>query len=230
MSRRSFRPLVAWRAWRRLWRDPDDTAAVFEIIDALRGRAVERAYRRFAASETGARILAEGRDLLARLSDREALRALPAGSLGRTYAEFMDAEAISADGLVEASEAGGPRSPDERENRFYERLRDLHDLEHVVTGYGRDLRGEAALLAFSYAQTRSLGVGFIVLMAYLDTDAEERRLIREGFDRGRRSAWMPGVDWEAMLARPLQDVRAELHVGEASAYEPVWSAAAPAAA
>ena len=36
----------AWRSLRRLFADPDDTRAVFEIIDALPGRSGERAFRR----------------------------------------------------------------------------------------------------------------------------------------------------------------------------------------
>lgn len=221
----------AWRALRRLFADPDDTRAVFEIIDALPGRSGERAYRRFAASDVGAQVLAERRSLLTRLNDRDALLAMPEGTLGRTYGEFMRSENISADGLVEASEGNGRRfDDDEGAALFYERLRDKHDLEHVVTGYGRDLRGESALLAFSFAQVRTPGIGLIVLMAYLESDTEERRLIREGWRRGRRAEWLAAADWEALLERPLDEVRATLRTGDLPVYEPVFSTGAPAAA
>ena len=65
MRERNFRPLIALRAWRRLRQDPDDTAAVFEILDALRGRSGERMFVRFAASGVGKRVLREQQALAA---------------------------------------------------------------------------------------------------------------------------------------------------------------------
>jgi ubiquinone biosynthesis protein COQ4 len=226
-----LRPWKAARAMRALLRDPDDTARVFDVIQALGGRSGERAFERFRSSEVGARVLRERRDLLAALSDREALLALPPGSLGRSYAEFMGREQISARGLAEASLAAGPPDPALSAERrlFGARLRDMHDLWHVVTGYGRDLLGEATLLAFSYAQTRNRGVGFIVATAWWRARRAPafRRMLRDGYRRGRRAAWLPAQDWEALLARPLAQVRAELRVGEPPRYEPVRSAGAP---
>ena len=105
--RNRIRPLEAWRALRALMADPDDTAKVFVIIDALSGNSGERLFRRFCVTEVGRRVLYEQRDIVQTLSDREALEQLPEGSLGRTYAGFMSREQISADGLVAASEAGG---------------------------------------------------------------------------------------------------------------------------
>jgi ubiquinone biosynthesis protein COQ4 len=229
-----IRPLAAWRALRALLRDPDDTRRVFEVIDALSGRSGERLFERFRATPSGARILAEKRELLPVLADREALRALPPGSLGRSYAEFMGREQISPEGLVEASLEGG-RGPDlslPAERRLLgARMRDQHDLWHVVTGYGRDLVGEAALLSFTYAQTRNRGIGLIVAVAYWRAGRSRfRTFLREAHRRGRRAAWLPAADWEALLPRPLQEVRAELGLGEPPGYEALRSAGAPALA
>ena len=47
---------------------------------------------------------------------------------------------------------------------------------------------------------------------------------------GRRAAWLPAQDWEALLGRPLDEVRAQLGLGEPPRYEPVRSARAPALA
>ena len=232
--RTRMRPLLALRAMRALLLDPDDTARVFDVIQALGGRSGERAFDRFRRSAVGARVLAERRDLLVALGDRERLLALPPGALGRTYAEFMGREQISAQGLAEASLAAGDADPALSAERrlFGARLRDMHDLWHVVTGYGRDLLGEASLLAFSYAQTRNRGVGLIVATAWWKARSAPafRRMLREGYRRGRRAAWLPAQDWEALLARPLDEVRAELGLGEPPRYEPVRSAGAPALA
>src|SRR5262245_17130748 len=131
-----IRPLDAWRALARLVRNPDETRHVFDLIDALSGNTGERIFRRFQSTESGRRILAENRALLPVLSDREALFALPAGSLGRTYAEFMTREQITADGLVQASMDGGRPNADLPPERQLvgQRMRDSHDLWHVVTG------------------------------------------------------------------------------------------------
>lgn len=227
-----LRPLDAWCALQRLFANPDDTAAVFEIIDALPGRSGERAFRRFAASPTGQKVLQAERELLDVLNDREALLALPEGSLGRTYAAFTATEQISADGLVAASQGDGARQldPDPGAQRFFNRLRDSHDLEHVVSGFGRDLRGEGALLALGLAQLWTPGIGLIVGMAWLRGDREERRVIQDGWRRGRRAAWLAGVDWEALLPRPLDEVRRRLRLDPPPVYEAARSEGAPALA
>lgn len=227
-SKRRIRPLDAWRAIRVLIQNPDDTGQVFRIIDALSGNSGERLFQRFRRDPMGARILRERGSLLATLTDRAALEALPVGSLGRIYADFTRREQITADGLVDASMEGErvDRGPERR--LFGERLRDSHDLWHVVTGYGRDLVGEAALLSFSFAQTRNPGVGFIVAVAWLKAGrGEARRLIVDGFRRARRAAWLPAYDWETALALPLDEVRRQLRIEPAPSYEAIRSTGAP---
>ena len=230
-EQQGYRFRDAWRSLQKLRRDPDDTGAVFEIIEALSGPGDDKNFRRWAATEGGRRILAEKRDILPRLRDRDALLAMPEGSLGREYALFTAREEISADGLVDASREGRDYSEfGEERRRFAEHLRDTHDLEHVITGWGRDLRGEAALLSFGLAQAWNHGIGLIVAMAYVESDREERRLIREGWRRGRRAKWLGAQDFEALLPRPLDEVRRELGVEAAPDYRPVFSAGAPGAA
>lgn len=228
-----IRPVAALRALRALIRDPDDTARVFEVVDALSGRSGARLYERFRRTPTGARLLRERPDLRAHLTDTERLAALPPGSLGHVYADFMRREQISADGLVEASVRGkedwSGAVPEER-IWFMERLRDMHDLWHVATGYERDLVGESSLLAFTWAQTRNRGLGLIVAAAWLKAGAEHpaaRRVIREAHRRGKSAAWLPGQHWEALLPRPLDELRRELGLGEPPRYEQVRSAGAP---
>jgi ubiquinone biosynthesis protein COQ4 len=227
-----IRPLDAWRALARLVRNPDETKHVFDLIDALSGNSGERMLQRYQSTESGRRILAERRQLLPILSDRERLLALPPGTLGRTYAEFMTREQISADGLVEASQEGGRPKEDLSPERelIGLRMRDSHDLWHVVTGYGRDLVGEACVLAVTYAQTKNRGIGAIVAMAWWKAGQEmpaAREAIRDAYRRGKRAAWLPALEWEALLAKPLTQVREELGFGEPPVYEPMRSAGAP---
>ena len=151
----------------------EDTGQVFKVIDALAGNADSRMYDRFMATEAGKRIVAENRDLIATLNDREYLKALPEGTLGREYFKFMDSEGLTADGLVEASEEA-PRLYVRAgsEKIFGDRMRDSHDLWHVTTGYGRDGLGELSQLALYYAQTKNRGIGLIVLMGAYTANKE----------------------------------------------------------
>lgn len=238
---RRVRPLVARRAFRRLIRNPDDTEQVFVVIRALSGSSFERLLRRVRRDPQGARIVAERRDLMPLLSDSAYLLGLPESCLGHHYGRFLQAEQISAQGLAAASLApGGWRLGAGDDPRLLEaeafgaRLRDMHDLWHVVTGYGRDILGELALLAFTYEQTRNPGIGYIVRRV-------ERRMrrggneaigdfLRDASSRGREAAFLPAADWEALLERPLDEVRQELRVGAPRSYEPRRTAAGEAAA
>jgi len=221
-------PLVALRALRQLIANPEDTERVFVILRALSGDAIADGCRRFAATDTGARILAEERNLLARLCDRDALRALPRGTLGRAYVEFVEQAGITADGLVEASETNvneyAMLTPAEA---FYaRRLRDMHDLWHVVCGFSTRPFGEVCVVSFTYAQTKNLGLGAIALIGALKIAREtgDRGVIKaawQAYRIGRRAAWLPAFDWEALLAEPLEIVRKKLAIVPPTRYQRV---------
>ncbi|MDO8288125.1 MAG: Coq4 family protein [Parvibaculum sp.] len=231
--RKRVEPLKAWRAVKALIANKEDTGQVFKVIDALAGDADNRMYMRFMKTETGKRIVAEERDLIAILNDRERLKALPEGTLGREYFKFMDSEGLTADGLVEASEEAPRRYAREgAEKIFGDRMRDSHDLWHVTTGYGRDGLGELSQLALYYAQTKNRGIGLIVLMGAYTANKDAPSLgiwkaVREGYRLGKRAAWLPAADWENLLNKPLAEVRAILGMSEPAIYksiEPITSA------
>ncbi|MFW6094440.1 MAG: Coq4 family protein [Pseudomonadota bacterium] len=216
-----LRPLDAVRAIRELLRNPEDTAKVFVIVRALSGKSLLRGYNRFAATPTGRDVLASKRSLMDVLSDTDHLASLPAGSLGRVYLDFMKTENLTATGLAEASTSG--ELPPEPGLRLYAaRLRDMHDLWHVATGYGRDTMGEVCLLGFTFGQTRNPGIAFIAVIGALKIAREhDRRILRAlwaGFRAGRRAAWLPAADWEHLLALPLDAVRQRLGIEPPRAY------------
>ncbi len=220
-----LRALRAASAVRGILRDPNDTAQVFHLIEALSGPKPRHLVGRFRASRAGARLLAERPRLFARLHDRAALAALPEGSLGRAYLDFMTQGGLTPEGLEDASEALGPARLEGDEAAWIgQRLRDTHDLWHVVTGYRGDLLGESSLLAFSYAQTRTRGLGVLAAVSLLRAeDPDDRRLILDGLVRGLRAAWLPAVRWEDLLAEDLEEVRARLRVGPPPSYEPLYA-------
>ena len=228
-----LRPFEALRAVGRLLRDPEDTRQVFKVMAALRGRTGQRFFDRFAHSPVGADVLADRRQLLDRLQDQDALAGLPEGSLGRAYLVFMQEENLSAAGLVEASRIPEEQglSPDQRLMR--DRMRDMHDLTHVLTGYGRDGLGELCLLAFMYRQTGNRGGGLIALMGMSKfpkgpIGRAARKALLEAFRHGGKPAWLPGLHWEALLGEDLEALRASLAVPAPSAYRAVLSKVTPA--
>jgi ubiquinone biosynthesis protein COQ4 len=209
----------AWNALKILIADPQRTDQVFEITDSLAGASFERLYQRFAHHPDGQRLLAERPSLLAKLSDRAALRALPVGSFGRTYADFMERGNLTAEGLVEADEmvVRDDTRVEDPNRRFYgDRVRDMHDLWHVLTGYGMDEAGEAANLAFTLAQIPNKGIGLIVVAAAVigpkGWHLGWQRYLYRAWQRGRRAAMLTVVPYESLLDRPLDEVRRALRI------------------
>ena len=218
----------AWRAVRALLADPDRTELAFEAVSAISARDFEGLFQRFIADPEGRRLYAERPSLLAALSDRGGLRALPDGSFGRAYAAFMDEAQLTADGLVEAdlaSEAAlGIEEREPARHWFSERIRDMHDLWHVLSGYGRDEAGEAANLAFSYGQMPFRGIALILVAAALlephgNRFAWPRYLVR-AWRRGRRARSLTLARYEELLARPLEEVRHAFGIEPASRAHP----------
>jgi ubiquinone biosynthesis protein COQ4 len=211
-----LRPLTAFRAVRRLLSNPDDTAQVFVILRAMRGSSALRAFRRFCASPAGSQVMAEQRSLLEAL-DPARLAAMPDGSLGRTYRLFMQEENLSATGLMQAGASVDDGSWPAEAMLFRDRMRVMHDLTHVVTGYGRDPFGELCLLAFNNAQVRNWGLSMLVGMGTLRLLREKTRIpalaaVWEARRHGLKSGWLPEQDWESLLALPLEEVRRKLRI------------------
>ncbi len=209
----------AWKALRTLIADPERTDQVFELIQAVGGGAnADRVYQRCGSVPEGRRLLADRPSLSDAIADLDRLESLPEGSFGRAYAAFMRAENLSTTGLADAAAAAGPRRVelDPERTWFYDRLRDSHDLWHVLTGYGRDLAGEAANLAFTYGQTRSRGVGVIVLAAALrgpkHLDLRWQRYLLRAWRRGRKAAPLPLARYEELLPLRLDVVRRRLRI------------------
>ena len=228
-----IRPWEALRAFAKVARNPDDTESGARFVLALQGKRSEENFQRFAADPRGAKILAERRQLIDRLNDREWLASLPKGSLGRAYLHFVETEDLSADGLREIVERADPsvQQMDAERLLVHDRVGAMHDLWHVVTGYSRDLVGEVLLVCFTWKQLRTRAFALIIPFAYVFNERQApgfRALAREALRRGRDAVWLPVQDWEALLERPLDEVRETLGVGRPPAYKPLrWDGAPP---
>lgn len=229
--RRYVRPrrrwLTALKALRRLLRDKEDTGQVFEIMGALNGPTTARNFERLLSAPGGGRLAFEHQELAPKLMDDAWLDSFPAGSVGAAYRAFVRSEQLSADGLAAISrERRGTAVDDPHPYAWFgRRIRDAHDIWHVLTGYHRDGLGEACLVAFSYGQTGSLGWAVIALGAMLRSRKRAghpyARAIWQGYRRGRAARWLPAEDYEALMAEPLEAARRRLGIRPATLYDAI---------
>jgi len=221
--------LKALRHIELLRQNNEDTEQVFRIIEALKGNADFTAYNEFVATDIGQKVISEKRSAIDFLSNREWLRSLPEGSLGRVYLDFMVSEGLTAEGLRDVSYDGGfagENEVSEQDRVFSEWNRDIHDLFHVITGYHRDPLGELSVLAITYQQTKSLGVAFISLLGGLEIKrifpgAKVFKAIFQGFKIGKQCENLVAQDWEYLLTLPIEDVRQKLGLRQPTHYQAV---------
>ena len=229
-----YRPLRAVQNFRMLMQDKEDTAAVFRIFESLPSKDFLRRIAALALSERGDFLRRTEPRLPEILDDHAALRRTPKGSLAHAYCDFMEAEGLTAAGLVAESERSGrARFPDLVE-WYINRSRDTHDMFHVLTGYGRDALGEASVLLFTHGQAPSQGhllIGYagaanIKKMAK-GTKAPVFGAVREAHRIGKGAPPLIDQPIRELLERPLADVRAALRIPQPVVYSEchrVWQA------
>ena len=219
-SQRSVSLKLALKALVGLARDTGRTDHVFTIISALSGNTHERTYQAFRRTAFGKNLLVERPSLAAKLADQTALEALPDGSFGREYLRFMKRARITSDGLVAAQDAridaNATLEVDDARQYVGDRLRDQHDLWHVLTEYGADDTGEIANLWFSVGQFGNPGMAFIAFFGTIggrlgDGFAWPRYCYR-AYLRGRRALPLVSEPLEDMLELPIDEARRRLGI------------------
>lgn len=224
------RPVHAFVSVIRLMRNKEDTRQVFEIVQALSGRSGRQLFERFTNSEYGRRVVSEPIKLEALLGDRERLRQLPEGSLGRVYLDFMEGENLSPEGLLEAAEEAGidfkNESQFEEFRRLFLHLDVSHDLWHVLSGYGRDALGELCNLVYTRQQTHNPGFKLIVMIGFLAQKIEQpfqpiQKALAEAKRNALKTNWILEYDVEQLLPLPLAEARRVLGIREPVIYNAI---------
>jgi ubiquinone biosynthesis protein COQ4 len=214
--------------WRRAWRaikalalqQGDALDATYSVVDAMGGLCEERLFQRFRKSPEGRRLLAERPDLPRILSDHETLGALPEGTFGRAFADVCKKSGINSMALVEAQRnmSRDYVRLDPARQWFSDRLTVLHDLWHILSGYATQPRGEAAIVAFSYAQ--GLDYRPIPLFMGLSVIMRVARIheLREAYRRGRKTSSLTLQRYEELLPLPLETVRKLVNMPDGHAF------------
>ena len=219
-EKRRRRPIKAFKHFRKLIANKEDTTQVFYVIEALNGNSFQKRFVKFANSEKGQKRLKENRYLPKILDNHDWLRTLPEDSLGRAYLDFMTREGLSAQGLVdEYDRSNVNRDFGHPEMNIYgDRSRDTHDMLHVLTGFGRDALGEASVLGYTHAQHGGLGVLFIAYGAAWEVrktapkGAPVLKSIHEARRIGKAAQDILSEDITDLLQQPLSAVREKLGI------------------
>jgi ubiquinone biosynthesis protein COQ4 len=214
-----YRPLRAVKNFQALIKDKEDTSLVFKIFESLPSGSFMTRARDLCLSEKGEMLRATEPCLPEILDDHASLRRTPKGSLAHAYCDFMEAEGLTAAGLVaEAESLGRTKFPDLLQ-WFMERSRDTHDLFHVLTGYGRDALGEQCVLLFTHGQSPSQGhllIGYAgaanIKKMVKDSAAPVVGAVREAHRTGKGAPSLMAQSIRELLPQPLEDVRAQLRI------------------
>lgn len=221
-----FRPLKVLHHFGKLVEDKEDTEQVFHIIEATKGKRSHNQAWAFIASNEGQRFIADETDIPGMLDDHARWSDCGPNTVAAHYIAFMKREGLSASGLVAESHKWLPadaRHVDLTE-WYFERLRDTHDLFHVLTGYGRDALGEASLLGFSYEQNFNRGILFIAyagarqIKKVSGTKAPLFAAIKEGRKLGKAAAKIAHQDIAALMREDITEARARLSIGKPDVY------------
>jgi ubiquinone biosynthesis protein Coq4 len=193
------------------------------------GKEMLEAVEGMRAHPTGRRILADRPDISKTLLNMSALGGLPPGSFGRTFHDVMSNPDVLPGyllgGLIYRDGFFDSFQMSEDARYAIERSRWLHDMLHVLTGYGADLAGEGLLIYFElgYRQTFSFpvaavwpqGLGPLLFLRPYIGQRRWRARLRDAHARGTSARLRQhplSVYWEELLPRPLKDVREELGI------------------
>jgi len=215
-------------------KDPEHIIHSIHFSDALAElfvRGDSTTLRRMEESEVGRELLRTRQPLIETVSDRRRLRVLPEGSLARCYFEFIEERGLDPRELAEITHqarvaSGGfvPGASCEEVEYLHERFRDMHDVCHVVTGYDSDMGSEFGLIALQSQQNNYHSMSIAVLISCAVQAFKGRadlfRVFYDGWKRGRETAYLLAVDWDALFPLPLTEVRERLGVRSLPEHRP----------
>lgn len=179
-------------------------------VEELTGRARFRAYLAERARDPAtAELLRDRPELSSAQVDFDALRALPATTLGGAYIRHLDDHGLSAD-----SQATPTRHIDDPDMSYLmRRFRQTHDVWHALTRLGTAGHEEVIIHAFSWGQMRLPVSAMVVVFGSLKHIVLEGRwhALRHGlgdaYRAGRDAAPLLSVYWEKMWDEAIDSVR-----------------------
>lgn len=207
-------------------KDKERTDEIFGYFDALPWRSVGETATAFLTSEEGKRVYQTEPFIPDILDDHATLRQMPKGSFADAYCNFMEAEGLTAYGIVEESEVTrkGEVRIDDGIEWYNDRLRDVHDIIHVLTGYGRDTLGEQCLFVWQSHQRPCPGrlsiswIAMLLMKAKLRTKAPMFGAYFQARRHGQITKRLAEQSIRDLLPLPLEEARRRLNIPEPTTY------------
>jgi len=199
----------AYKAFKKLRKNPVNTIFVFEILHALNPPSLRWSLGQMMKTDSGGEAVYNSEEIsnyFPTLSTR------PEGSVGKeSYKLFPNQEIllkISRRKLRNNNwiEAKHPI------NWMARRYRDTHDIWHVLTGYSADDIGEMCLAMFSFAQTKSFGwlMVSIAILLKQGITFKNLSLIRNAYVRGKNAKFFLAENYDILLDEDLSTARKRL--------------------
>lgn len=199
--------------------DPSRADATPDIEDGMINLKATQVAIEYVKTQPGVAEIVQSR-YLAPPPDLAALAQLPAGTLGCCFADYIQATGFDPNYYR-------PLPITDDASYILTRLRQTHDLWHLVTGLGSSVNGELGLQAFCLAQVRiPLPVLLIAggLLKTLLNDPEALGDLLEqiaiGYRMGAKAKPLLAQRWETAWEKPLQDWRQELGIVTVERYLP----------
>ena len=189
--------------------NPEGTQSVFEIEDGLLQSDSTKELLRFTSKDPAVDALIKER-YLKPVPDTEALSKLPKNTLGYKYFYHLDSMGFDPDYY---------RKIEVQNDTDYVmmRIRQTHDIWHVVTGFDTHPLGEIAVKAVELAQTHRpmaaaicAGGVFRYMLKEPELFSDCLESIVAGYHMGLQSRALLSMKWEEVWDRDLDDLRQRL--------------------
>lgn len=194
-----------------LLRDPSQTESVYDVEDGLRySKATQQAID-FVKSKPGVEKLIAERYTPPKV-DIEDLLNLPEDSLGYTYASYIKESNFDPNFYRQIK-------VEDDVSYVLLRMRQTHDIWHIVAGFTTDVAGELGLKAFELAQTRRTMAAVLLAGGLLSTLFKSPEnldylldRIAVGYRMGAKAKPFLAQKWEDNWEQPLAVWRDQLGV------------------
>jgi ubiquinone biosynthesis protein COQ4 len=200
------------RAFIQLVKDPNKTERIFLIGEVARKRFKNSTPPALKDLLENERFLALHREGYNPKIDLQTLRKLPENTFGGSLAKFLDLNGFDPNTF--------PLIDNENPLAYLvSRLRQTHDIWHVLSGYGTGVQSELALQGFMMSQIGSMisamiiAAGILHTLIYTPNEMKNNfAWIVEGYDRGKTCAPLALEKWEELFAEDLETVRAKFGI------------------